>query len=269
MALAAEPVAQLSHLPKADGSATFSYCGFTVTAAVNGPVEAPRRDENAFEALVDVVVRPAAGVGGTAERQLESLLQPALRQLIPVRNFPRCMIQITLQVMEMPENAYVNAKILQAQLVSSPPLPKHVAPPTHHPAQNLAIIPALIHAAILGLLTAAVPLKTIATAATLAIGPDEASGLVVDPTMVQVDNAKSVHVLGFTADDELLLAESYGSFSTEEWDQVLETGQRICCQGHSSELDTDMTDGPAGSASIRRFIRSVMETKTAADLHWK
>ncbi|OAQ91814.1 ribosomal protein S5 domain-containing protein [Purpureocillium lilacinum] len=250
MAPAAEPVAQLSHLPKADGSATFSYCGFTVTAAVNGPVEAPRRDENAFEALVDVVVRPAAGVGGTAERQLESLLQPALRQLIPVRNFPRCMIQITLQVMEMPENAYVNAKILQAQL-------------------NLAIIPALIHAAILGLLTAAVPLKTIATAVTLAIGPDEASGLVVDPTMVQVDNAKSVHVLGFTADDELLLAESYGSFSTEEWDQVLETGQRICCQGRSSELDTDMTDGPAGSASIRRFIRSVMETKTAADLHWK
>lgn len=41
MAPAAEPVAQLSHLPKADGSATFSYCGFTVTAAVNGPVEAP------------------------------------------------------------------------------------------------------------------------------------------------------------------------------------------------------------------------------------
>lgn len=33
-------------------------------AAVNGPVEAQRRDENAFEALVDVIVRPAAGVGG-------------------------------------------------------------------------------------------------------------------------------------------------------------------------------------------------------------
>ncbi|UNI20999.1 exosome non-catalytic core subunit rrp46 [Purpureocillium takamizusanense] len=250
MALTAEPVAQLSHLPKADGSATFSCCGFTVTAAVNGPVEAPRRDENAFEALVDVVVRPAAGVGGTAERQLESLLQPTLRQLIPVRNFPRCMIQITLQVMEMPENAYVNAKILQAQL-------------------NLAIIPGLIHAAILGLLTAAVPLKTIATAVTLAIGPDDAAGIVVDPTMVQVDNAKSVHVLGFTADDELLLAESSGSFSTVEWDQVLETGQRACCQGRSSGQDTVMTDGMAGSASIRRFIRSVMETKTAADLYWK
>lgn len=64
MAPSAEPAAELSHLSKADGSATFSHGGFTVTAAVNGPIEAPRRDENAFEALVDVAIRPAAGVGG-------------------------------------------------------------------------------------------------------------------------------------------------------------------------------------------------------------
>ena len=87
--------------------------------------------------------------------------------------------------------------------------------------------------------------------------------------MVQVDNAKSVHVLGFTSDDELLLAESSGSFSTEEWDKVLETGQRVCCQGRNAGLDTAMADDSTESASIRRFIRSVMETKTAADLHWK
>jgi exosome complex component RRP46 len=64
MAPLAEPAAELSHLAKADGSATFSYGGYAVIAAVNGPVEAQRRDENAFEALVDVIVRPAAGVGG-------------------------------------------------------------------------------------------------------------------------------------------------------------------------------------------------------------
>lgn len=84
MAPAAEPVAQLSHLPKADGSATFSYCGFTVTAAVNGPVEAPRRDENAFEALVDVVVRPAAGVGGMA-----ALVGSPLRMTKSLTRIPR------------------------------------------------------------------------------------------------------------------------------------------------------------------------------------
>jgi hypothetical protein len=59
-----EPEAKLSHLPRADGSVTFSYAGYTVIAAVNGPIEAPRRDENPSEAIIDVTVRPAAGVGG-------------------------------------------------------------------------------------------------------------------------------------------------------------------------------------------------------------
>jgi hypothetical protein len=55
---------------------------------------------------------------GTGERQLEAILQPALRHLITVRNFPRCVVQVTLQVMETPENAYVNAKVMQPRLVS-------------------------------------------------------------------------------------------------------------------------------------------------------
>ncbi len=50
-------------LQRADGSATYSAHGFSVLAAVNGPVEVQRRDELPEEATVDVVVRPAAGVG--------------------------------------------------------------------------------------------------------------------------------------------------------------------------------------------------------------
>lgn len=65
MVTSTQPAAELGHLPRTDGSATFSYCGYTVTAAVNGPIEAQRRDENPFEAILDVNVRPAAGVGGT------------------------------------------------------------------------------------------------------------------------------------------------------------------------------------------------------------
>ena len=64
MALSAGPAAELANLPKADGSTTYSYQGYTVTSAVNGPIEAPRRDESAYEAQVDVIVRPSAGVGG-------------------------------------------------------------------------------------------------------------------------------------------------------------------------------------------------------------
>lgn len=71
--------------------------------------------------MTGILIRPAdiyRRLVGTAERQLEAILQPALRHLIPVRNFPRCVIQVTLQVMEVPENAYVNTKVLQPRLVS-------------------------------------------------------------------------------------------------------------------------------------------------------
>ena len=60
----AKPTAILSHLHRADGSATFSQNGYTVIGAVNGPIEVQRRDELPEEAAVDVIVRPAAGVGG-------------------------------------------------------------------------------------------------------------------------------------------------------------------------------------------------------------
>lgn len=54
----------LSPLHRADGSATYSRSGYSVIAAVNGPIDVQRRDELPEEAAVDVAVRPAAGVGG-------------------------------------------------------------------------------------------------------------------------------------------------------------------------------------------------------------
>lgn len=54
---------------------------------------------------------------GTRERHLESVLQSALRQLIPIRNYPRCLIQITLQVTGIPENDYANGKVTQYNIV--------------------------------------------------------------------------------------------------------------------------------------------------------
>jgi len=64
MAVSTEPIASLSHLHHTDGSATFSQNGYTIIGAVNGPIEVQRRDALPEEAAVDVIVRPAAGVGG-------------------------------------------------------------------------------------------------------------------------------------------------------------------------------------------------------------
>lgn len=60
-----EPTTILSPLHRVDGSASFSQNGYTIIGAVNGPIEVQRRDELPEEAAIDVIVRPAAGVGGT------------------------------------------------------------------------------------------------------------------------------------------------------------------------------------------------------------
>jgi exosome complex component RRP46 len=65
MTASTEPSALLSHLYRTDGSATFSHNGYTIIGAVNGPIEVQRRDALPEEAAVDVIIRPAAGVGGT------------------------------------------------------------------------------------------------------------------------------------------------------------------------------------------------------------
>lgn len=61
----------LSPLHRVDGSATYSQNGYSVIAAVNGPIEVQRRDELPEEATVDVAVRPAAGVGGKYQLVVE------------------------------------------------------------------------------------------------------------------------------------------------------------------------------------------------------
>ncbi|KAI1857291.1 uncharacterized protein JN550_013317 [Neoarthrinium moseri] len=243
-----DPEARLSHLQSADGSATFSHAGYTVVGAVNGPIEVQRRDELPEEAVVDVIVRPAAGVGGTRERHLESLLQSTLRQIILINNFPRTLIQVTLQVTVSPENEYVNAKLSQA-------------------ATNLPILPTLIQTALLALLSAAIPLTATVTAAVLAIVADDgASRIIVDPTAREIQVSRSLHVFAFTSRDELLLNESEGEFTMQEWDNAFATAQRQCCPAPTSD-DVDMEGG--SQADLKNFTRSTLETKTASDLYWK
>lgn len=59
-----QPSPTLAPLTRADGSASFSSNGYSIIGAVNGPIDVQRRDELPEEAAVDVVIRPASGVGG-------------------------------------------------------------------------------------------------------------------------------------------------------------------------------------------------------------
>lgn len=113
----APPKASLSHLHRADGSATYSYNDYTVIGAVNGPVEVQRRDELPEEAFIDVVVTPNVGVGGVKERHLESIVQATLKHVVLIELFPRTMIQVTLQIVGVPEDDSSHTRNPQASSV--------------------------------------------------------------------------------------------------------------------------------------------------------
>ncbi|CAK7232231.1 exosome non-catalytic core subunit rrp46 [Sporothrix bragantina] len=261
MTTVAEPIAILSPLPRADGSATYSHAGYTITASANGPIEAQRRDEDPDEATVDVVVRPAAGVGGPSERHLESILQKTLQEIILVQDFPRCLIQVVLQVQSAPENVYVNTRL-------------------NTPGLNLGVLPALLQSAVLALLSASIPMRTTATAVSLAILPaaDGSSETKIVSSFSPRDAslARSTHVLAFSAQgDKLLLAESEGEFSMSEWDEVLAEAKKICCQ-NGSEADNVSEDGMAldrntseDGPDMRGFLRSTVQGKLEDALKWK
>ncbi|KAI0486441.1 hypothetical protein F4859DRAFT_370475 [Xylaria cf. heliscus] len=252
MTVTTEPEALLSHLHKADGSATYSYAGYTVIGAVNGPIEAQKRDELPEEAIIDVVVRPAAGVGGTRERHLESLLQSTLRQILLVNNFPRTLIQIILQITVTPENEYVNGKLVQANV-------------------NLPILPALLQTAVLSLLSASLPMTATLTSTSLAIiSEDGRHQIVTNPTARQIEQSRSFHVLAFTSQNELILAESEGAFTMKEWDGIYSTAHGQCCTSTIiGDTDTPMDEGLSTGTDLKHFIRSTVEQKTASDLYWK
>lgn len=59
------PTITFNTLPHADGSVTYEGQGYTVVGAVNGPLEAQRRDELPDEAFLEVNLRQASGPGGT------------------------------------------------------------------------------------------------------------------------------------------------------------------------------------------------------------
>lgn len=137
--------------------------------------------------------------------------------------------------------------------------------------QNLLIIPALLQTAVLALLSAAVPMRATATSAVAAFSLSEGKPqITMDPSPREADKSRSIHVLAFTSFGELLLAESEGDFTMNEWDQVYETSRSVCCGaagGNATHavLDEAQQSGP----DMRQFVRSAAESKVAADLYWK
>ncbi|KAB2581131.1 putative exosome complex subunit rrp46 protein [Lasiodiplodia theobromae] len=238
------PQASLSDLRRADGSATFSQNGYSVLCAVNGPLEVQRRDELPEEAAIEVNVRPASGVGSPKERHLETLIHNTLRHIILVRNHPRTLIQVTLQVLTVPEGDAADDRSRSS---------------------ILSILPALLQASALALVSASIPLSTTFSATLLAVS--STNDIITNPSVKDLAQAASLHVFAFAPKGELLVAESEGKFDLGTWDKVHDAAAKTCCapeqDGEGMEVDGKEHE------NLHSLVKDAVRQKVQRDQAWK
>jgi exosome complex component RRP46 len=135
----------------------------------------------------------------------------------------------------------------------------------------LAVFPALLHAVVLALLSAAVPMKTTATSTVVAVLPDGTDNkLAVAPDPREVRQAQSLHMFTFTSTAELLLAESEGDFTMLDWDRSHAKALEICCDsGGKSGIDMTTDETQRQGPSLFEHLRGTTETKVKGELWWK
>ncbi|KAF2466067.1 uncharacterized protein BDR25DRAFT_269156 [Lindgomyces ingoldianus] len=246
------PEAHLSHLHRADGSATYTHNGYSVIGAVNGPIEVQRRDEMPEEATLEIHVRPAAGIGSPKERHLETLLHNTLRSIILTRSIPRTLVQITLQVRSLPEGGTVTD-------VNT----------------SLALLPHLLQTALLTLLSASIPLSTTLTSVLVAIPASKSSKPIAPllaPTaddLLRARPIRSTHVFAFSGNRKLLLNESHGVFTYEEWDEACEMAEEVCCKDKGGVGLNEGVEVDGSQVNLDEWLRSVVKRKVEVEQRWR
>ncbi|KAI9478135.1 MAG: ribosomal protein S5 domain 2-type protein [Benjaminiella poitrasii] len=172
-------------LNRADGSSKFEFGSTSVICSVSGPMDIQLRDEKLDEATVDIVVRPAKGVPATREKLMENMLRTAFEPIILAGMMPRTLVQIVVQILK----------------------------------DDGSVMAAAINAITLALLDAGIPMKQLAGAITLMID-QKTNELVLDPTLAELENAKSTHTFAFDNTHKkpfVLLSDSDGVFSEQEY----------------------------------------------------
>ncbi|KAI8879848.1 ribosomal protein S5 domain 2-like protein [Backusella circina FSU 941] len=172
-------------LNRADGSAKFEFGATSVITSVNGPIDVSLRDEKLDEATIEVVVRPPKGVSTTKEKLMENTLRTAFAPIILAGMMPRTLIQIVVQILK----------------------------------DDGSVLAAAANSIALALLDAGVPMRQMVGSVTCMID-EKTMDLILDPTTIELENAKSVHTFAFDngkTSKNALLSDSEGVFSEEEY----------------------------------------------------
>ncbi|QKX56844.1 uncharacterized protein TRUGW13939_03951 [Talaromyces rugulosus] len=241
----ADPNASLSPLSRSDGSATYNCpaTGVQILGSVTGPVELPgRRDaQRPEDATLEVLVKPGTAQSAVGERHAEGILRTLLSRVVLGREkgFPRRGVVITLVIL----GGSGGAKVGRGE-------------------SYIPVLPALLHTALLSLLSAAVPMSMTFTSVALAV--TNANEIIGSPSSNDCKTAKSLHALSFSSKGHLLLNESQGNFDFDTWELVYERAYSICSGAKGEDGDVSMD----GKQNLESVIREVVEDKIHNEYSW-
>lgn len=200
----------LGRLPNSDGSCELSRGTTKVVVAITGPIEPKPRQAMANVALLEVVVRPVAGLSTTRERLLEDKIRGVLQRVIVRHQFPRQLIQIVVQ--------FLTGDGAQA------------------PEYTANDIASALLASFYALIDANIPLYTSFVSLLVAV-VDGAS--VPNPAPEQLQKLTSHHALCFSisagAADELVFLDSAGDFSELELFDVIAAEAERAAGAHAAQ----------------------------------
>lgn len=91
---------ELSCLHRPDGSALWKSGSTHVLAAVYGPIAPQNMNHEADDGVVSVVIKSGLPEHGNYETELGEFLTKILTSCIDVSSFPRCVIEVVLQIIQ-------------------------------------------------------------------------------------------------------------------------------------------------------------------------
>ncbi len=134
--------------------------------------------------------------------------------------------------------------------------------------QSLSVLPALLQAALLALLSGSMPLATTFTAAL--VGVTRSKELVRSPSYQEVVRSSSLHVFAFSPSKEMLLTESDGNFDLDIWDEVYQDAENVCCSPAQDLADDDdkMVDN-GDDPHLHELLHEATKQLVHIDQRWK
>ena len=105
----------------------------------------------------------------------------------------------------------------------------------------------------------------------LAIDIDET--VIANPTVNELAESMSLHVLAFSSLTELICVESEGKFSIDQWAEIERRARQICLGSAVKEsVDVDMGDAMVtknDKSSLQDHLSHIMQEKFNRDHGWR